>query len=73
MILLIKKQHEDMHSQMESAILKKQKRKNRQIASIAKDINKTNSILTEIQAILDTEKPDDFLEKVKLSKLGCYW
>ena len=58
-----------MHDQMESAIAKKQKRKQRQIASLADDISKTTSMLTEIQAILDTEQPADFLEKVKLSKL----
>jgi DNA-binding XRE family transcriptional regulator len=68
MIALIKKQHQDMYLQMESAMTKKQKRKEKQIATIANDIDRTNSILSEIQAILDTEQPAAFLEKVKTSK-----
>lgn len=69
MIALIQKQHQDMYKQMEQAIKKKHKRKQRQITTITDDIDRTTSMLDEIQSILNTEKPAHFLEKVKKSKI----
>lgn len=65
MIKLIKKQHRDMHKQMETAIAKKHRKKQKQIDSLNSNLDKTNLMITEIQHILSTEKPIEFLTKIK--------
>ena len=69
MIALIKKQHSDMTSDMEAKMAKKAAKKQAEMDNLANSIDKTKSALAEITNILNTEEPEKFLQKVKLSKI----
>lgn len=71
MIEMIEKQRKQMYSQMDCLIAKKQKRKQREIASISGDLHNTKSMLRTINDILDTEEPRSFLHKLKTSSLSA--
>jgi vacuolar-type H+-ATPase subunit I/STV1 len=72
MIELIEKQRLHMYDQLEQLIEKKQERKQKQISTIHHDIEKTNVMLKRIQDILETEEPEQFLNKVKSSNIPIY-
>merc|ERR1711935_1066813 len=70
MIAMIEKQRKQMYNEMDGFIAKKQKRKQREIATISGDLRNTRSLLRTISDILDTEEPKIFLEKLKTSSLS---
>lgn len=70
MIAMIEKQRKQMYNEMDGFIAKKQKRKQREIATISGDLRNTRSLLRTISDLLDTEEPKIFLEKLKTSSLS---
>merc|ERR1712150_467221 len=70
MIAMIEEQRKQMYNEMDGFIAKKQKRKQREIATISGDLRNTRSLLRTISDLLDTEEPKIFLEKLKTSSLS---